>query len=99
MISSDKVWSKFCLARDNQQCRFRFPGCTIRATGVHHIYGRALKFLRYEPLNGLSACTHCHRIIEDSPAEVKIYKRVMGESEFEKLTELKCEYYKTGFEK
>lgn len=66
IASQDKQWSKLSMRirRERPNCEARLPGCTGRATEVHHKAGRRGKLLLYEPLL-MSVCSACHSYIHD----------------------------------
>ena len=85
-MTEDEKASKLARARDRNTCRFGLPGCTRRATGVHHIYGRMILHLRYNLLNLLSACQNCHCWIEENPVEGhEVCRKVMCEFDWNEL--------------
>ena len=47
------------LLRDGGTCRLNRTGCTIEATQVHHVYGRAVT--GDDPAHCVAACWPCNR--------------------------------------
>lgn len=50
------------LTRDQWTCRLQLPGCTTRATQVHHLAG---KQAGDNPALLVSACAHCNGSVGD----------------------------------
>lgn len=48
-------------------CEFKFQGCSITATDVHHTSLSALNFLNED--TWMSCCRFCHSVCENMPAE------------------------------
>lgn len=51
------------LQRDNWTCQLRQPGCTTRATQVHHTLGRAIT--GDDPVHLVAACRNCNLKVGD----------------------------------
>jgi len=64
---STRAWRKIRLAvlrRDHELCRLRLPGiCTIHATEVHHVHGRAIT--GDDPRFLVAACSACNNKLGD----------------------------------
>ena len=56
-----RQWRKRILARD-PFCRYRFAGCTVRATVADHVVRIAEGGARFDLANGQGACAHCHNV-------------------------------------
>ena len=54
-------------------CEFRFNGCTLTATQIHHCSLSAKNFLNDN--TWMSSCQNCHSLAEDMPAE---QRRLLG---------------------
>lgn len=62
---STRAWRKLrmrVLARDGFACRLRLPGCTERATDVHHVAGKAQGD---DPALLVAACHACNMVVGD----------------------------------
>lgn len=58
---STRDWRKtraYVLERDQRRCQLRRPGCTFRATHVHHTGDRTVT--GDDPKYLLAACEHCN---------------------------------------
>lgn len=51
-------------------CRANLPGCTMRATEVHHSAGRGQYYLDIE--TWVAICRTCHNYLESHPREAKL---------------------------
>lgn len=50
----------------NPYCQVKLPGCTIRATDVHHLYsGRDREKYYLKTTTWKSSCRTCHKIVHD----------------------------------
>jgi hypothetical protein len=50
----------------NPYCQVKLPGCTIRATDVHHLYsGRDREKYYIKTTTWKSSCRTCHKIVHD----------------------------------
>jgi 5-methylcytosine-specific restriction endonuclease McrA len=61
---STRAWRKIramVLARDHGQCQLRLAGCTVTATCVHHVVGRAVS--GDDPRFLLASCQSCNLAI------------------------------------
>jgi 5-methylcytosine-specific restriction endonuclease McrA len=62
---STRAWRRTrarVLARDGYTCRLRLPGCTGKATHVHHTLGKAHGDSEAQLV---SACAHCNLKVGD----------------------------------
>ena len=84
----DRLVQQLCVGK-------RCAICKGQATEIHHIIGRANKFLRYDPNNLLPVCHSCHCKIHDkgldpfeyiSPERAGILKRLKNKSYRDILT-------------
>lgn len=53
--------------KDNPECAFKFEGCTVKATDIHHRSMSADDLLIVD--TWLGGCRHCHTICENMSAE------------------------------
>jgi 5-methylcytosine-specific restriction endonuclease McrA len=63
---STRAWRKIrerILKRDSYRCQLKLPGCTFKATAVHHIYGRQITGDNPQYLQ--AACQSCNSAIGD----------------------------------
>lgn len=57
---STRAWRRTrraVLERDRYRCQLQLPGCTTRATHVHHTRG---KQMGDDPAHLVAACAHCN---------------------------------------
>ena len=62
---STRAWRKvraYVLRRDSFRCQVRMDGCTVRATCVHHLDGKALGD---DPSRLVASCNSCNQAIGD----------------------------------
>jgi len=48
------------LARDGYRCQVKGPGCTLRATAVHHVHGIAVTGVMCDPSFLVAVCVTCN---------------------------------------
>jgi hypothetical protein len=63
---STRAWRRVraqVLANAHGRCQLRLPGCTIRATCVHHVGGRART--GDDPAGLVAACEPCNLLVGD----------------------------------
>lgn len=63
---STSAWRRMrarVLHRDKYLCQLRLPGCTIKATQVHHVLGRSVS--GDDPRYLVASCRSCNLLVGD----------------------------------
>jgi hypothetical protein len=88
---ADHLFSQACFKRWGNVC----PVCKGEATQTHHFIPKSISaYLRYEILNGVPLCYHCHIIRLHSQGDPLVYEAIIkkrGQEWFTKLKKLKIE--------
>lgn len=65
----------------NWRCAVRWPGCTIRAQGLHHLRKRSASGRLCSRLNTIPCCNACNGAIEQDPELAHLLGLVVREGD------------------